>query len=126
MKTLVTTPKSCWKENPHHLAVETYFFTWDFDHFWEFKKTGTPLPCLGSIGAPLFHAKGVPWHSVFNIKGAPLLVGGNHGESHLLLRDNSERMGFVWLESYSMALSKEIIITYGAISSTNSKNTQGG
>jgi hypothetical protein len=59
----------------------------------------------------LHHAKGAPWHSVFNIKGAPLLVGGNHGESHLLLRDNSERLGFVWLESYSMDLSKERIIT---------------
>jgi hypothetical protein len=74
----------------------------------------------------LHHAKGVPWHYVFNIKGAPLLVGGNIGESHLLIRDNFERMGFVWIESYSMDLYKERIITYGAISSTYSKNTQGG
>lgn len=74
----------------------------------------------------LHHAKGAPWRYVFSIKGVPLLVGGNLGESHLLLRDSSERLGFVWLEYYSMALSKERIITYGAISPTYSKNTQGG
>jgi hypothetical protein len=59
MKTLVTTPKSCWKEKPHHLAVETYFFTWDFDHFWEFKKTGAPLPMLREhVGAPYTMLRG--------------------------------------------------------------------
>jgi len=47
----------------------------------------------------LCHAKGVPWRSIFGFKGAPLLVGGNHGEYHLLLREKYERLGFVWLES---------------------------
>jgi hypothetical protein len=72
------------------------------------------------------HVKGVPWHHVVNFKGAPLMVGGNHGESHLLPRENYDKLKYVWLESYSMTLSKEEIINYGAISSTNSKNTQGG
>jgi hypothetical protein len=64
----------------------------------------------------LCHAKGAPWCSLFIFKGAPLLVGGNHGESHLLLREIYERLGFICLESYfGMVLSKKTIKTYGAI-----------
>jgi hypothetical protein len=72
-------------------------FTWDFDHYWEFKKTGTPLPMLREHRCSLYHVKGMTWRYVFNIIGASLFFGGNHGESHILLRDNSERMVFVWL-----------------------------
>jgi hypothetical protein len=126
MKTLITTPKSCWKENTHHFAVKTYFFTWNFNHYWTFKKTSSTLTMLRESRCSLHHVKGVLWGSIFKIKGEPLLVRGNHGESHLLLRDKYERMGFFWIKSYSISLYKERSITYGAISSTYSKNTQGG